>query len=132
VNCERVYPLLELCRPGPATLLLLLSGSTTLRSDRMSKSPSPEDLTGKQSEALERAAFLVISARNEAAAMLARAGVESPPESSWFGSPCGVHGCGCRNYTGDGCPCLTRTTSDPGASPPLRACGHLPSQHLET
>ena len=98
----------------------------------MSKSPCPEDLTGEQSEALERAALLVISARNDAAAMLARAGVELPPESGWFGSPCGVRGCPCRNYTGDGCPCLTRTTLDPGASPPLYACGHRPSQHLET
>jgi hypothetical protein len=88
----------------------------------MSKSPRPEDLTGEQSEALEKAAMLVIAARNEAAAMLARAGVEEPPEGGWFGSPCGV----------SGCPCLTRTTLDPGASPPLYACRHRPSQHLRT
>jgi hypothetical protein len=99
----------------------------------MSKSSYPGDLTGEQAKALERAAFLVISARNEAAAMLARAGVELPPESGWFGSPCGVMGCPCRNYTGDGCPCLTGTTLDTGAPPhPIRNCGHLPSQHRET
>jgi hypothetical protein len=99
----------------------------------MSKTPSPKELTGEQSEALERAAVLVITARNEAAAMLARAGMESPPEMGWFGSPCGVRGCPCRNYTGDGCPCLTGTTLDPGATPhPIRACGHRASQHLGT
>jgi Family of unknown function (DUF6422) len=110
----------------------------------MSKSQYPEDLTGEQSEALERAAFLVISARNDAAAMLARARVELPPESGWFGSPCGAmldpppphHRCSCRNYTGDGGPCLTRYTDftgpDLGSGPPTRGCGHRPSQHLET
>ena len=101
----------------------------------MSKSPYPEDLTGEQSEALEKAAFLVISARNEAAAMLTRAGVEVPPESGgWFGSPCGVSGCPCNNYKGvDACPCLTGTTHDPITTPhPVRVCGHLPSQHLKT
>jgi hypothetical protein len=110
----------------------------------MSKLPSPEDLTGEQLEALERAAFLVINARNEAGAMLARAGVESPPDSGWFGSPCGAmidpppphHHCSCMNYTGDGGPCVTRYTDltgpDLGSGPPTRTCGHRPSQHLPT
>ena len=99
----------------------------------MEKSLSPEDLTGEQADALDKAAYLVISARNEAAEMMARAGVELPPETGWFGSPCGVPGCGCRDYTGDGCPCLTRVTSDPGATPhPFRSCGHRPHQHLRT
>jgi hypothetical protein len=99
----------------------------------VSKSPRPNDLTPEQAEELERAAFSVIEARRGAAAMLARAGVESPPEVGWFGSPCGVAGCPCRDYTGDGCPCLTRTTHDPGATPhPVRTCGHRPSQHLRT
>jgi hypothetical protein len=56
----------------------------------VSKLPYPEDLTSEQSEALESAAFSVITARNEAAAMLARAGVEPPPEGGWLGSPCGA------------------------------------------
>jgi hypothetical protein len=97
----------------------------------MSKSPWLENLTGEKSEALERAALLVINARNEAATMLDRAGVERPPEGGWFGSPCGVSDCPCRTYTVDGSPCLTRVTHDI-ASPPTRVCGHRPSQHLET
>lgn len=84
----------------------------------MSKYPSPEDLTGEQSEALEKASFLIISARKEAAAMLARAGVPLPDDG--FGSPCHAHieghgDCPCRDYTGDGGTCLSRTTLDTGA-----------------
>ncbi|MER8800705.1 hypothetical protein NKH93_14395 [Mesorhizobium sp. M0954] len=41
----------------------------------MFKYLSREGLTREQSEALEKAAFLIISARREAAALLARAGV---------------------------------------------------------
>lgn len=37
-----------------------------------------EDLTREQSETLEKAVFLIISARKEAAAMLARAGIPEP------------------------------------------------------
>jgi hypothetical protein len=89
----------------------------------VSKYPSREDLTGEQSEALEKAAFLIISARKEAAAMLARAGVPLPDDGFGFGSPCHAHmeghgDCPCSDYTGDGGPCLTRTTLDPGASAP--------------
>ena len=98
----------------------------------MTKLPFPENLTGEQSEALERAALVVITARNEANAILARSGVESPPEMGWFNNRCAVIGCPCNDYSGDGCPCLTRTTLDPGASPPYRSCGHKPSQHVRT
>jgi hypothetical protein len=98
----------------------------------MSKSPGTEKLTHELQEILEKAAYTVIKARQEAAAMLAQAGVESPPAIGWFGSRCGVPGCGCTNYTGDGCPCLSPVTTDPGASPPGRSCGHRPSQHRET
>jgi hypothetical protein len=110
----------------------------------MSEFPYPRDLTDEQSETLEKAVFLVINARNEAAAMLMRSGVEPPPEGGWFGTPCGAmlppppqhHRCGCRNYTGDGGPCLTTFTDftgpDIGSGPPRRTCGHRPSQHLET
>jgi hypothetical protein len=38
----------------------------------MLKHPSPEDLTSEQSEVLEKATFLIISAKKEAAAMLRR------------------------------------------------------------
>lgn len=101
----------------------------------MSKYPSPENLTREQSEALEKAALLIISARKEAAAMLARAGV--PDDGFGFGSPCFAHieghgECPCSDYTGDGGTCLTRITVDPGASPPLRSCGHPPSKHFST
>lgn len=102
----------------------------------MSKYPSSEGLTREQSEVLEKAAFLIISARKEAAAMLARAGVPLPDDGFGFGSPCNAHieghgNCGCNDYTGDGGTCLTRVTVDP-ASPPLRSCGHPPSKHLST
>jgi Family of unknown function (DUF6422) len=100
----------------------------------MTKSPYPENLTAEQSEALEKAALLIITARNEAAAMLARAGVELPGGPS--GSPCMAMAdvgrpCGCNNYKGDGGTCLTLTTTDPGF-PPSRSCGHLASQHVWT
>jgi hypothetical protein len=112
----------------------------------VSDSPYRENLTDDQLETLEKAAFLVINARNEAAAILRRSGVEPEqvPDFGWFGSPCGVilppppqnHPCGCSNYTGDGGLCLTSyvdfTGPDFGTGPPRRTCEHLPSQHLPT
>jgi hypothetical protein len=103
----------------------------------VSKYPSLENLTREQSEVLEKGAFLIISARKEAAAMLRRAGVELPEDGFGFGSPCHAHieghgECGCPDYEGDGGTCLTRVTVDPGTSPPLRSCGHPPSKHLGT
>lgn len=110
----------------------------------MSTLPSSEKLTDEQSDTLERAAYKVINARNEATAMLTRSGVEPVPEQGWFGNPCGAslppppqhHRCGCRNYTGDGGPCLATyidfTGPDFGSGPPRRTCGHRASQHLET
>ena len=70
----------------------------------------------------EKAAFLIISARKEAAAVLARAGVPFPDDE--FGNPCHAHieafgTCPCTNYMGDGGTCLNRITLDPGASAPL-------------
>ena len=102
----------------------------------MAKHLPPENLTREQSEVLEKAAFLIISARAEAAAMLARA--EVPDDGFGFGSPCHAHiegfgDCPCTKYTGDGGPCLTRTTLDVGATPtPHRSCGHPPSKHFST
>ena len=69
----------------------------------MPKYSPPENLTCEQSEALEKAAFLIISAQEEAAAILARAGV---PDDG-FGSPCHAHiegfgDCPCTKYKGDG------------------------------
>lgn len=99
----------------------------------MAESIDRQKLTQKQNEVLERAAYMVILKQQEAIAMVKQAGLDLAPDSGWFGSPCGVPGCGCRNYKGDGCPCLTRTTSDPGATPiPHRVCGHRPSQHLRS
>ncbi|WP_354490974.1 DUF6422 family protein [Mesorhizobium robiniae] len=102
----------------------------------MFKHLSREDLTVEQSEVLEKAAFLIISARKEAAAMLARASVQLPDDGFGFGSPCHAHieghgNCGCPDYTGDGGTCLTLVTVDPGF-PPVRSCGHPPSKHLST
>ena len=110
----------------------------------MSKFPNSKDLNDEQSEALEKAALLILNARKEAAAILTGSGMEAPPDSGWFGSPCGVvlppppshHFCGCRDYRGDGGPCRTQykdfTGPDFGEGPPLRTCGHRPSQHLPT
>jgi len=101
----------------------------------MPKHSPPENLTHEQSEVLEKAAFLIIGARNEAAAMLARAGV---PDDGGFGTPCFAHiegfgECPCSNYTGNGGPCSTRTTLDTGATPiPHSSCGHPPSKHFST
>ena len=104
----------------------------------------PRDLNERQAQTLEQAALLILNARNEAGALLERSGVERPPEGGWFGSPCGVtlppppqhHRCGCRNYKGDGGPCMTQyrdfTGPELGSGAPLRTCGHLPSDHLET
>jgi hypothetical protein len=110
----------------------------------MSVFPSSEDLTDDQSSSLERAAFMVIKARSEATAILLQSGLRPVPEHGWFGNPCGAmlppppvhHFCGCKNYTGDGGPCLTTyidfTGPDFGSGPPRRTCGHRPSQHVET
>ena len=103
----------------------------------MPKYSPPENLTCEQSEALEKAAFLIISAQEEAAAILARAGV--PDDGFGFGSPCHAHiegfgDCPCTKYKGDGhSGCLTLITLDPGATPiPHRSCGHPASKHLST
>jgi Family of unknown function (DUF6422) len=100
--------------------------------------PSLENLTREQSEALEKAAFLIISAqqkaKKKAKAMLARARIPD----DWFGSPCTAHieghgQCPCRDYEGDGGPCERKVTIDPVAVPiPRDPCGHKASKHLST
>jgi|SRR5580692_3280188 hypothetical protein len=99
----------------------------------MSKLPPLENLTDEQSQAVEKAAFLILSAQKQAAEMLVRAGV---PRNGWFGSPCkahieGVGQCPCSNYTGDGGLCMTKISVDP-AVPPFDPCNHPPSKHLPT
>jgi Family of unknown function (DUF6422) len=99
-------------------------------------------LTEAQSEALERAAYLVIKAHQEAATILSRAGVEMDPDSP-FSSRCSKklppppqnHFCGCTGYKGDGrSPCINSyldfTGPDFGEGPPRRTCGHMPSAHV--
>ncbi len=110
----------------------------------MSSSYRSKNFTNEQLKALDEAALLIINARKEAAAMLTRSGIEAPPDSGPWGSPCGEtlppppahHRCGCRNYTGDGGPCETtfidHTGPDLGTGSPRRTCGHMPSDHLET
>jgi hypothetical protein len=102
----------------------------------MSKDSSRKHLTAEQSDVLEKAAFVMIKARQEAAAMLSRAGISVPEDGFGFGSPCHAHiegfgDCPCSDYEGDGGPCLRRITVDP-ASAPLRSCGHPPSKHFST
>ncbi|MFD0339605.1 DUF6422 family protein [Streptomyces sp. NPDC127117] len=67
----------------------------------MSTLPHPDELTDEQSETLEKAAFLVISARKEAQAMLRRSGLEW--DEGPFGSRC--RQCPCREYEGEGGRC---------------------------
>ena len=94
--------------------------------------PSPENLTREQSEAVEKAAFLIISAQRESAAMLKRAGI---PEH-FFKSKCTAHieafgQCPCGDYKGDGGPCENHVTIDHEAVPiPRDRCNHRASQHL--
>jgi hypothetical protein len=100
----------------------------------MTKNPLPDKLTSEQAEALEKAAFLIIGARKQAAAMLKR--VALPDDGFGFGSPCFAHieghgNCPCRDYEGDGGTCLNRITVDIG-SPPHRSCGHPASKHFST
>lgn len=95
-----------------------------------------ESLTAEQSEVLEKAAYLIISARKEASEMVARAGIKSPRDSGWWGNRCMAMAdvgrpCGCNNYTGDGGTCLTLTTTDP-KFPPYRTCGHSATDHVPT
>lgn len=103
----------------------------------MPQSLLPENLTIAQSEALERAAYLIIVARKEAAAILAGAGLDNRLEPGWFGSPCMAKAdvgipCACNEYKGEGGPCMTLITTDPPTNPPTRSCGHPPSAHVPT
>jgi len=96
----------------------------------------PENLTREQSEAVEKAAFLILTAQKEAKATLARARV--PRMGSGSGSKVRAR----RTSRVREVPVqrLHRrwravpdaVTVDPGASPPLRSCGHPPSKHLST
>lgn len=108
----------------------------------MSKIPRREDLSEDQAAALERAAYLVLSAQKSAAAVLMEYGVEPLANGSWFSSPCGVrlppppqnHFCGCRDYSGDGGLCRTvyhdHTGPDIGSGSPIVTCQHEASEHL--
>ncbi|MFC8278141.1 DUF6422 family protein [Streptomyces sp. NPDC057271] len=99
-------------------------------------------LTDEQSEAWEKAAYVVINARREAAALLARSGMEPVPDQGWFGSPCMAKlpfppypPCGCNDYKGDGGPCTTRIRvpeTGPGSIHRMVPCSHRPSEHVET
>ena len=98
--------------------------------------------TDEQAETLEKAAYLVLNAHNEASAMLRASGFELPPDGGLFWGPCGVrlppppanNFCKCPRYSGDGGLCLTRfvdhTGPDLGSGSPSATCQHLPSEHL--
>ena|SRR5215471_218541 len=110
----------------------------------MSKFSYSKDLNDEQSEALQKAALLILKARKEAEEVLIRSGMQPPSEGGWFGNPCGAtlppppphHHCGCRNYKGDGGPCLPEYEDhlgpNFGTGYPKRTCGHLPVEHIET
>ncbi|MBT2545810.1 hypothetical protein J7E99_35355 [Streptomyces sp. ISL-44] len=81
----------------------------------MAISPSLDKLTDDQTEALDDASLLVISARRDAAAVLRRAGLEWDDDDDFFGSRC--RKCPCREFDGNGRVC--------GRS----SCRHSASQH---
>jgi hypothetical protein len=105
--------------------------------------PDTTDLTGDQADALDRAAAIVLRAREEAAALLVDAGLRAPDDAGWFANPCTAvlppppahHACGCSHFDGvvSG-PCRTVVTDvtgpDEGDGPPRRVCGHRAWQHL--
>jgi len=107
-----------------------------------------DDLDAKQKAVLDRAAFVLIQARDEADAILREVGIELPDNP--FASPCqgtfdqddlftspphGDSDCACARYKGDGIrPCIN-TFVNPyganfGAGVPRRKCGHLPGAHF--
>ncbi|MER5388929.1 DUF6422 family protein [Saccharopolyspora sp. NPDC002686] len=90
----------------------------------MSTFPNLKDLTDEQAEILDKAAALVINAKNEAAAMMVRAGLDNEwDDDGPFGSPCRV--CKCPHYNGDGFPFRCSTVLSSGGT-----CGHQSSKHL--
>ncbi|MCG6494134.1 DUF6422 family protein [Kitasatospora sp. A2-31] len=104
--------------------------------------PHQNVLNAEQAQAWEEAAYLIITARKEAAAILARSKVEPVPEEGWFGNPCTAKlpfppypPCGCHDYRGDGGPCTTPIRvpdTGEGSLHPLVPCSHARSQHIET
>lgn len=94
----------------------------------MPSSRFPDNLSDDQSKTVEKAAHLIIKARQEADAMIKVSGLEPIPDDGWYGSPCGK--CACRNYSGQGGPCESPITT--GSGVPAGECGHRPSQHLAT
>jgi hypothetical protein len=75
---------------------------------------------------------LIVTARKEAAAILARAAVGLPDDELDGGCMGRIEGfgpCPGTHYTGDGEPCRTRISIDPAVLPPFRGCGHPKSKH---
>jgi Family of unknown function (DUF6422) len=108
----------------------------------------PSDkLNDDQRAALDRAAYVMIKARDEAESILRENGIE-PPDNP-FASPCqgtfsqhdhssapphGDKECACPRYQGNGGACIN-TFLDPngpgfGEGTPRRKCGHPPSLHF--
>jgi len=102
----------------------------------MPKYPFPENLTREQSDAVERAAVLILKARKEAREMLAAAGIRPDDWGEGVSTQChavedGVD-CPCQNFDNGGVAggtCLTVFSTDPNVSPPHRSCGHPASKH---
>ncbi|MEU8524470.1 MULTISPECIES: DUF6422 family protein [Streptomyces] len=90
----------------------------------MSAHQRRQDLTDEQSVVLNKAAFVVISARQEGAAMLRESSVDLP--DGWFSSPCAE--CACSDYAGDGGACTNNVVGPEGGS--SGPCGHASSDHL--
>ncbi|MFD3947539.1 DUF6422 family protein [Streptomyces sp. NPDC058579] len=81
----------------------------------MAISPTLDKLTDDQRGALDDASLLVISARQDAAALLRRAGLEWDDDDDFFGSRC--RQCRCSEFDGNGRVC--RRSS----------CRHSAAQH---
>ena len=109
-----------------------------------------KELDENQEAAVERAAYVLIRAQEDAAEILRQHGIALPdnPDNP-FASPCqgsfnphdgftsppsGPVACACPRYRGDGGPCINTFISvdGPGGAggPPRRKCGHPPSAHF--
>lgn len=103
------------------------------------------ELDANQQEALERAAYLLIRAHEDAEAILRANGIEVPdnpraspcqgsfdPHDAFTSPPHGAADCACPRYKGNGGPCINTFISfdSPGEGAPRRKCGHPPSAHF--
>ncbi len=109
----------------------------------MSQIRIPDNLTEDQADAIERAAYGIIQAYEQASQIAKDAGIEFEPDASPFVSRCGARlppprqdeFCHCPGYKGvDGSSCVNSYldfgAADFGEGPSRRTCGHKASRHV--